>query len=220
MKLQKIMAGLLTGVLATAAMATIVSADFSLPTDAPWKGGNAANQWGWGTETMDSEAVAGLTVDILTGSKYLVIETKNPVDTAQENFQMVWQGSDVDEGGWPWIQKDVPLSDALLGDNLICFDLASAIDRYSDFQAESEKVKILVAYWGDGGWDTLGISKVYLTDTKPSATATVTVETPTTRPAATGGDGKEADTGAEGVAVLFGVAIIAAGAVVMSKKRK
>jgi len=215
MKLRKIMAGIIAGTLATAAMVTMASAaEFKLPIPAPWKGGVPDNQWGWGSDGWtDGEAVAGLTQDNLASAKGIALTFKN--DLTAGSAQIVWQGQD---DNYAWNQsEDIAFADAYdPATKTLTIYFSSSMPKYEAF-TDDTKTKILVALFagedGKVGFEAAGIESIKLIGTKegnPAGGATAT----------TGGDGKEADTGAEGVAVLFGVAIIATGAIVLSKKIK
>jgi len=212
MKLRKVFAGLLAGVLGTAAMVTAASAaTFNLPKTSPWQ--NNANQWGWGAENSDA-AVEGLTMENLASAKSLVIKVEN--DLEDGGMFLVWQGKD---NGWGWNQSDdIALADVYdASTKTITLDL-SLLKDYGDFKEETQGKILVGLYAGEAGtgWDAAGISSISLTGTKEGNPAAA--PTTATKPVATG-DGKEADTGAEGVAVLFGIAVIATGAAVLSKKK-
>jgi len=218
MKLRKIMAGIIAGTLATAAMVTMASAaEFKLPIPAPWKAGMPDQQWGWGSDAWtDGEAVTGLTQDNLASAKGIALTFKQ--DLTGGTAEIVWQGQD-DNYAWN-ASPQIDIADIYdSATKTLTIYFSSSMPKYEDFKDDT-KTKILVSLYagedGKDGFEKFGIETIKLIGTNEGNPAGGATGGATT---ATGGDGKEADTGAEGVAVLFGVAIIATGAVVLSRKK-
>ena len=182
---------------------------------------NQGNQAGWyadGFEEGDGVVMSGsATTAQWQAAKYLVIELNGDLDGA--GLQTVWQGSDADgEGASSWNQKQLQVADVLDGNKLV-LELAASLDSYDVFLTRAQ-VKVLVAYYEEDVADI--IKKAYLTnDLGGGTTSTAPPAGNTTTAAAVSEDEKGGgETGLGDVAVASAIALVAAGAVVFSRKRK
>ena len=142
------MAAVLVAMLAAPAFAATVQ----LPIIPNWV--NNDNQKGWRTDGTDDIAT-DLTLAQLQAAKYLVLEV--PSKPEGSGIQFTFQ-CDPD---WGWTQTDLQVDD-IWQDGKLVFEF-SKMSKIADLGKAESNGKILVAYY-DGGWDALGVTKAYLTD--------------------------------------------------------
>ncbi|MDR0223107.1 MAG: hypothetical protein LBI38_06215 [Oscillospiraceae bacterium] len=224
MKVKKILAVIIAVTMCAGAFITGVSAA-DVPLGAPnWD--NNANQKGWRPDGVDGVENSAYTTEVITSADALVVELNYVPEGG--SFAVVWQG---DGDGWVWNEykwDELEGFDDVLSGTTVTIPLADYLPYYEDYVA-SGSAKLLLGYWGPDGedFDALVKSAKLTGATVPdaggdsgAAAGGGDAGAGAGGGTATGGDDKAGtDTGAAGVAALFGVAVIAAGAVAVSRKR-
>ncbi len=238
MNIKKILAGAVASVMAVSAMAVAASAaDFK--TEYTYKnsaanlnldtsGGGFYTQVQLGhIQKIDSLTISYETADGATG--YAMIHTNWGGDAAVEANNFKWDGGAFET--WTGANVSLPEGVAVDGTTMtftavtdVASEWAQYIAKYPDAAEAAAPDMIILTIGGGKG----SILAEYASDAAPAET-TATDAAPAETTAAPAGntvtnapssDKGNADTGVEGVAVVAGLAIIAAGAVVVSKKRK
>ncbi|MCL2633547.1 MAG: hypothetical protein FWD34_03425 [Oscillospiraceae bacterium] len=211
--MKKLLSIIIACALCMSLVVTASAATFDLPTTPPKE--NNKNQWIYGSEGMEGENVPGLTWAILKSAKKMIVVLKEAIpdeELEETGIGMVWQAP-VD--GWGWNQQLFEVEDVYnAATKTITFDLTK-MKNYDDWLEEEERGKLVPSIYigeDDGGWAEVGIEKIYLDG--------VTLPTTTTTTPPPEGDKVNEPTGVTGVAVLTGVAVIAVGAIALSRKRK
>ena len=146
--------------LLTLSVAIVLIAMFALPAFAaninltlPPDWVNNDNQKGWRSNGTDDQET-DLTIEQMQSAKYLVLEVSKEPEGIGLQFTVQC------DPNWSWDQTDLQVAD-LYKDGKITIEL-SKIPGWKNI-AGATKGKFLVAYY-DGGWDALGVTKAYLTD--------------------------------------------------------
>lgn len=249
MNIKKIIAGVVASVMAVSALAiTASAADFkteytyknsaaNLNLDTSGAGFYTQAQLGH-IQKIDSLTISYETADGATG--YALIQTNWGGDAAVEANAFKWDGGSFET--WTGANVMLPEGVAVEGTTMtftavtdVASEWAQYIAKYPDAAEAAVPDMIILTVGGGKG----SIIAEFASDEAPTETEAAPAETeaapaeteaaPAETTAANAGndtvtapstDKGNADTGVEGVAVVAGLAIIAAGAVVIAKKRK
>jgi hypothetical protein len=162
-------------------------------------------------DDMDTD----LTVEMIAQATALVVAIDVDEDGLDSGFGFIWGG---ETGGW-WNQADLMVAD-FYADGKLTIPM-SELGNYAAL-ADNEVVKVYIAAWGAFDMD---VDSVYLEGIGGTPAPVVTdapVVTAAAGDTAVASDAQKdgADTGIADVAVASAIALVAAGAVVFSRKKK
>lgn len=226
MNIKKIIAGVAASALAVSAMAVAASAAGPITTSI----GYAADDGNGNFQVFLSGDAVGGDLYNLDPSQIASYDVTFSFEAGEED----WVGGaciiQYESGGW-WTQiGDYGTDDGRTWGNLKSGDTFNVV-LPDAIPADEQSVILTFQNYSDG--IAVNIDKIVLKDASgnailtlpaeaaaPAATEATTAAAGDTSAAAATTDKNNADTGVEGVAAIAGIAIVAAGAVVVAKKRK